>query len=91
VERHLIRPMRATVELLEEVVRSWIVNSEGKSSDWKIPEVDWRKMKSLDFQEVLQSRGALEKINSNRSCLLCPDFGVHVSSFAYIGTDFECV
>jgi len=81
VERHLIRPMRATVELLEEVVRSWIVDSEGESSDRKIPEVDWGKMKFLDFQETLQDRRVLEMINRDRSCLLCSDFGVHVSSF----------
>lgn len=71
--------MQATVELLQEVVRSWVGDSEGKSSDRRIPEVDWRKMKSLGFQEALQSRGALEKMNGNRSCLLCPDFDIHVS------------
>ena len=83
MERHLIRPMQATVQLLEEAVRSWVADSDGKSSDRKIPEVDWRKMRSLSFQEVLQSRGVLEKINSNRSCLLCPDFDVHVSLPGY--------
>ena len=83
--------MRATVELLEEVMRSWIVDSERESSDRKIPEVDWGKMRSLDFQETLQYRKVLEKVNCDRSCLLCPDFDIHVSSFAYIGTVFECV
>jgi hypothetical protein len=73
--------MRSAVDLLEGIVKSWVINSEGESSDRKIPEVDWRKMKSLAFQETLQSRGILEEINSNRSCLLCPDFDVHVSSF----------
>lgn len=91
VERHLIRPMQATVQLLEEVVRSWVVESEGKSSDRKIPEVDWRRMKSLSFQEVLQSREVLEKTNSHRSCLLCPDFDVHVSPPGCHEPDDECV
>lgn len=81
MERLLIRPMRATVELLEEVVRSWIVDSEGESSDRGIPEVNWGKMRSLDFQETLQDRRVLEMFNRDRSCLLCPDFDVHVSSF----------
>ena len=81
MERHLIRPMQETVELLEEVVRSWIVDSKGESSNRKIPEVDWGKMKFLDFQETLQDRRALEMINRDRSCLLCPDFDIHVSSF----------
>ena len=79
MERHLIRPMRETANHLQEVVRSWVVDSERGSSDRKIPEVDWRKMKSLNFQEALRSRGTLEERNSNRSCLLCPEFDVHVS------------
>ena len=79
MERHLSNPMRAAVKHLEQVVRSWVADSEGESSDRKIPEVDWRKMKSLNFQEALQSRGALEERNNNRSCLLCPDFDEHVS------------
>lgn len=86
VERHLIRPMRATVELLEEVVRSWIASSEGGSSDRRIPEVDWGKMRSLDFQETLQYRAVLDKMNCSRSCLLCPDLDTHVSSFAFLST-----
>jgi hypothetical protein len=93
VERHIIRPMKETVKNLEEVMRSWIVDSERESSDSDrtIPEVDWGKMRSLDFQETLRSRRILEKNNSNRSCLLCPDFDIHVSTLAYIGTGFECV
>lgn len=77
VDRHVIRSMRAAVQLLGEVVKSWIIDSERGSSDRKVPEVDWRKMKGLEFQETLQSRGVLERLNKGRSCLLCPDFDVH--------------
>ena len=91
MERHLIRPMREAVKDLEEVVRSWVIDSERESSGRKIPEVDWRKMKSLHFQEALQSRGALEARNSNRSCLLCPDFDLHVSPSGYSGPGDEYV
>lgn len=91
MERNLIRPMRTTVELLEEVVRSWVRDSEEDSTGRKIPEVDWRKMKSLNFQEALQSRGALEERNRNRSCLLCPDFDLHVSLSGYPEPDGETV
>lgn len=83
--------MRETVKLLEEIVRSWVVDSEGEPSDRKIPEVDWGKMRSLDFQETLQYRAVLVEINHNRTCLLCPDFDIHVSSFAWLGTGFEYV
>lgn len=76
-ERHVIGPMRAAVELLGEIVKSWIVDSEKGAPNWKIPEVDWRKMRSLEFQETLQSRGVLERSNYGRSCLLCPEFDVH--------------
>jgi antiviral helicase SKI2 len=86
-KQKLIRPMRTAVELLEEVVQSWIADSKG-ASERKIPEVDWRKMKALEFQETLQSRGELERKNRDRSCLLCPDFDIHVGSFARSGTDF---
>jgi antiviral helicase SKI2 len=83
--------MRETVKCLEEILGSWAVDAGGESSYRKIPEVDWRKMRSLNFQEALQSRGALEKKNSNRSCLICPDFDVHVSLSAYPGPDDEYV
>jgi hypothetical protein len=88
VERH-VRPIRDAVKQLEEITKSWIVDSERGTSDRKIPEVEWRKMRSLEFQETLLSRGALEKANRDRSCLLCPDFDTHVSPFARLGTEVE--
>lgn len=90
VELHLIRSMRAAVELLEEVLKSWIIESERGSPDWKIPEVGWRKIKGFEFQEALRSREVLERMNRKRSSLLCPDFDIHVSSFTRLGTDCEC-
>ena len=91
MERHIIRPMRTAVKHLGEVVESWIIDSEKGPSDRKIPEVEWRKMRSLEFQETLQSRGVLERVNHERSCLLCPDFDIHVSLFVRLGTDLERV
>lgn len=91
MEHHLTRSLRAAVKQLEEVVKSWIADSERGTSGRKIPEVDWRKMRSLEFQETWQSREVLERINPGRSCLLCPDFDTHVSSFARLGADLECV
>lgn len=83
--------IQGAVEQLEEIVKSWIVNSERGISNRKIPEVDWGKVRLLEFQETLLSRGVLEGENRDRSCLLCPDFDKHVSSFARIGTDCERV
>ena len=90
MQHHLIRSMRAAVELLEEIVKSWMANSE-RSSGKKVPEVDWRKMKALEFQETLRSREVLERTIRDRSCLLCPDFDTHVRSFARLGTVVESV
>ena len=90
VKNGVARSAQSAVELLGETVKSWIGDSERGTSGRKIPEVDWR-VKSLDFQETLQSRGVLERTNGDRSCLLCPDFDIHVSLFARLGTGFECV
>lgn len=70
----MIRPMREAIELLDQAARSW---SSSETRD--IPEVDWSRMRSLNFQEVLQSRSEMEKLMQNRACTLCADFDTHVS------------
>lgn len=44
-----------------------------------IPEVDWRKMRSLEFQETLRTRDTLVKQLDSAGCTLCGDFDDHVS------------
>jgi antiviral helicase SKI2 len=73
-ERHIIRPMKEAAGLLDEITRSWA------SSDMDvIPEVDWSRMRSLSFQETLQSRMEMEKKLGHRACELCANFDSHVS------------
>lgn len=72
VERHLIAPMRDAIKLLADLVAEW-------TSAGTIPEVDWARMRSLEFQEVLRARDELVERLKQRACILCGDFENHVS------------
>lgn len=65
--------MKEGVVALSAVLQEWIAN------DGAIPEVDWGKMRSLEFQETLQRRNTVWGQNSDRGCLQCPEFNSHVS------------
>lgn len=71
VERHRISHMQNGVSALEGLVNEW-------SSAKVIPEVDWARMRSLDFQEILASRNAQVKLLGIRACGLCSNFDDHV-------------
>ncbi|KAH9486365.1 Putative ATP-dependent RNA helicase [Psilocybe cubensis] len=70
VDRHLISRMKDAISSLQSVVEEW---SSGES----IPEVDWSRMRSLEFQEVLRSRDFLVRQIQNNICVMCPDFDHH--------------
>lgn len=74
VERHLVRSLNGTLASLQQVIEEWAGLSE-------IPEVDWSKMRSLDFQETLRARDALAKRLQQRACSLCSNFEQHVCCF----------
>ncbi|KAJ9095673.1 hypothetical protein QFC21_005545 [Naganishia friedmannii] len=42
-----------------------------------LPEVEWTRMRQLEFQEALKSRNSLASRLSNMSCKLCADFDDH--------------
>jgi antiviral helicase SKI2 len=63
--------MREAIQLLDTATRAW---AEARA----IPEVDWSRMRSLNFQEVLQERQETEKKLGNQACKLCADFETHV-------------
>ncbi|KAF7302996.1 ATP-dependent RNA helicase [Mycena kentingensis (nom. inval.)] len=73
VDRHLISRMREALGQLQGLVSEW------NSADAPIPEVDWARMRSLEFQETLRSRNSLVEKLSSRGCLLCEDFENHYS------------
>ncbi|KAJ7150328.1 ATP-dependent RNA helicase [Mycena filopes] len=74
VDKHLISRMREALALLQDIVNEW-------STSAAIPEVDWARMRALDFQDTLRSRNTLVKRLETRACLLCGDFAEHYSIF----------
>jgi len=71
VERHLINRLDEVVNSLTEIVKEWV-------SAGTISEVEWIRMRSLDFQEALRARNELAKRLDQHSCTLCGDFEHHV-------------
>ncbi|KAJ7292904.1 ATP-dependent RNA helicase [Mycena rebaudengoi] len=72
VDKHLISRMREALALLQDIANEW-------STTATIPEVDWARMRALDFQDTLRSRNAVAKRLETRACLLCSDFDHHYS------------
>lgn len=72
VERHLIAPMREAIKSLTGIVEEFLSAST-------IPEVDWARIRSLEFQEVLRARDELVRQLDKYTCALCGDFEHHVS------------
>ena len=54
------------------------LGQEWDSSDWK--EVDWSKVRDLQFQELLESRNKAGAAITECACRSCPEFITHVSS-----------
>ena len=69
--RHLITPMKEGVQELQVLVNEWIAAGS-------VSELDWTRMRALEFQDALRSRDDLAKRQSNRACVLCRDFDHHV-------------
>jgi len=76
--RQVIAPMKALVVELQNVVKGeWI-------SGGRIPEIDWSRVRTLEFQETLARRDALAaKLGSltQWQCLGCEEFKRHVCRF----------
>ncbi|EMD42321.1 hypothetical protein CERSUDRAFT_90937 [Gelatoporia subvermispora B] len=62
--------MESTVRLLSAILGHWL-------ADQKIPEVDWNKVRSLEFQENLRARDELSKKLPEFTCTQCLDFEEH--------------
>jgi hypothetical protein len=63
--------MHDALQSLQNLVEEWLPLPT-------IPEVDWARMRSLDFQECFRARNELANMLSNSPCLLCNDFNEHV-------------
>jgi antiviral helicase SKI2 len=73
VDRHLIAPMNEAIAILSDMASEW-------TSIGNVPEVEWSKMRSLEFQETLRSRNHLIQKLSTVACTKCADFKDHVST-----------
>ncbi|KAJ6520244.1 ATP-dependent RNA helicase [Mycena sanguinolenta] len=74
VDRHLISRMREALAQLQSLADEWTTSAA-------LPEVDWARMRALDFQDALRSRNTLVERLQSRACLLCNDFTDHYSIF----------
>ncbi|OCH88756.1 antiviral helicase [Obba rivulosa] len=65
-----ISQLDSTVRLVSAILRHWL-------ADQKIPEVDWNKVRSLEFQENVRAREELSKKLLGFACTQCSDFEEH--------------
>jgi antiviral helicase SKI2 len=63
--------MRNAVTTLSSLVSGWL-------SEANVPEVDWSRIRLLDFQELLRERNHLADQLNSFACVLCEDFATHV-------------
>ena len=84
LSRHLISRMNEGIEALRPHVNEWM-------NVGVIAEVDWNRVRSLDFQDLLRSRNSLAKHLRGKECLKCPEIDKHVrvSSSWMIHADFH--
>jgi antiviral helicase SKI2 len=73
LERQRISVMNDVVQQLDDVLQDW-----KKSQLQTIPEVDWSKIRQLEFQENLRTRRALEARLEGKACVSCDKFDEHV-------------
>ncbi|TFY63324.1 hypothetical protein EVJ58_g3329 [Rhodofomes roseus] len=62
--------MQEAIRALSGVLEQWLQSDS-------IPEVDWSRMRSLEFQETLRARNERAKRLVAAQCTSCPDFDDH--------------
>jgi antiviral helicase SKI2 len=63
--------MKAAIESVKSFVDECILANA-------IPENDWGRMRSLEFQELLRTRDALARQLDSKICTQCSNFDKHV-------------
>jgi antiviral helicase SKI2 len=71
VDKRLKTPMQHAATQLNDLVSRW-------SGLQAIPEVDWNRIRTLEFQEVLQNRNQILRDLDGYGCLHCENFDEHV-------------
>ncbi|KAI6047978.1 ATP-dependent RNA helicase [Pisolithus marmoratus] len=70
IESHKKSPMLEVVTLLQSTVQEWLPSKV-------IPEVNWGRMRLLEFQEALRERNHILRSIEMASCVLCENFEDH--------------
>lgn len=65
--------MNTVVKDLQGVLEGWLQSNN-------IKEVEWAKIRRLDFQELLRHRDTLVGTLDTFTCTACPHFEEHVST-----------
>jgi antiviral helicase SKI2 len=78
IDKQRISFMNEAVSLLRGILDEWTRREARVDGDAEIPEVDWGRMRQLEFQEALRSREAIGKRLVGKGCVLCEQFEEHV-------------
>jgi len=73
--------MKDVIASLQILVEEWLTVAA-------IPEVDWSRLRGLEFQEILRSRDFVAEKSRKRQ-QLCPHFFEHVSRCTYLWLRFD--
>ncbi len=63
--------MNDAIAQLGDLANEWVKNNH-------VPEVDWARVRSFEFQELLNRRNTLVKRLEGSACVLCQEFERHV-------------
>ncbi|KAF8140636.1 ATP-dependent RNA helicase [Boletus edulis] len=70
VDSHRKTPILEATSALETVVMEWTTGST-------LLEIDWSRMRTLEFQDTLRARNEIRKSLDTFECTLCEDFDDH--------------
>ena len=71
MEGHLKSRMNNTIAQLGDLANEWANNDH-------VPEVDWSRIRSFDFQDRLNRRNTRLNRLEGSACVLCKEFEPHV-------------
>jgi len=63
--------MNDAIAQLGDLTNEWAKNDH-------VPEMDWARVRSFEFQELLNRRNTLVKRLEGSACVLCKEFDQHV-------------
>ena len=66
-------------ELAEKTMHSLAIIHEELASLPELPEIEWTRIRALEFQSLLKQRYSLSDRLAKLNCQQCPDFDDHVS------------